>query len=381
MTDAMEAPSRSRLPLVAGAGVLALLLVLALLAGRSNRSSGPALSPRSTAPDGTRALVLLLERFGGNVRLGDAVPSAGDQVALLLRDRLDHAHVDQVIEWVRAGGTLVVTDPSSELSAVADAYVPGLQVGRGLCTAPGLDDAQLLDLGDRSQDPDPEGGSTYRIDSTVTTSCFGDNRSAYVTVRAMAKGRIVSLGGANPLTNRLIDEADNSVLAISLLLPRGATTVSVLDPNPPGQGDRALVDLIPSRVTQAILQLLVAFVLYALWRGRRLGRPVTDPQPVPIAGSRLVDAVGKLHQRTGSTDRAATTLRGDLVRQLTLHYGLPAGAPSEAVAEVVAQRTGLDRDRVARTLSARTVIADEEALVMIARELDSIRQEVLDARR
>src|SRR5205807_1829210 len=141
-----------------------------------------------------------------------------------------------------------------------------------------------------------------------------------------------------------------------------------------------LIDLVPDRVVQSIVQLFVAFVVYVLWRSRRLGRPVIEPQPVAIAGSRLVDAVGRLHQRSGSVERAAADLRGDLRRQLLERYGLPSGAPTEALAEVVASRTTLDRDRV-RHAVGDTRIPDEAALVVLATELDSIRQEVLDVRR
>ena len=62
----------------------------------------------------------------------------------------------------------------------------------------------------------------------------------------------------------------------------------------------------------ALAQLLIAFVVFALWRGRRLGRPVAEVQPVEIAGSELVVAVGNLLQKAGRPEIAAERLRSDL---------------------------------------------------------------------
>jgi hypothetical protein len=213
-----------------------------------------------------------------------------------------------------------------------------------------------------------------------TTSCFGDGSRAYVVSERRGQGTIVSVGGPSALLNGRLAKLDNSVLAVDLLALADGTRITVIDPNPPGRGDTALIDLVPNRFVQSILQLFVAFAAYVLWRSRRLGRPVTETQPVAIAGSRLVDAVGRLHRRSGAVDRAAADLRGDLRRQLLERYGLPAGAPPEALAEVVVSRTTLDRTRVRHAIGHAS-IPDEAALVALAIELDSIRQEVFDARR
>src|SRR3546814_8139145 len=99
------------------------------------------------------------------------------------------------------------------------------------------------------------------------------------------------------------------MLAAPLLAPEPATTVRFLDPPvPAGGGDESLIDLIPPGVERALLQLGVAFVLYAVWRAIRLGRPVREDQPVRIAGSELVAAVGRLLGRTRRPDRKSTRL-------------------------------------------------------------------------
>jgi hypothetical protein len=187
----------------------------------------------------------------------------------------------------------------------------------------------------------------------------------------------VSIGSPEPLTNAVLDEADNSVLAARLLLPAEGSSLAVLDPNAPGSGRTTLGDLISDRVFQAILQIGVAFVVYALWRSRRVGRPVVERQSVAVAGSQFVRAVGGLQQRSRATDRAATTLRIDTRRLLSDRYGVSVGTDTATLAQLTASRTGLDRNQVATALSDGPIL-DEASLVILGQQLDIIRQEVLD---
>ena len=170
------------------------------------------------------------------------------------------------------------------------------------------------------------------------------------------------------------------MLAVRLLAPVPGESVAIIDPNPPGSGRTTLGDLIADRVFQAVVQLGIAFVLYALWRSRRLGRPVTEPQPVALAGSQFVRAVGGLQQRSHGADRAAATLRADTRRVVSERYGIPPATDAISVAQLVAARTGLDRDAVAWALGDAPIL-DEGSLVELGRQLDIIRQEALDGRR
>ena len=127
----------------------------------------------------------------------------------------------------------------------------------------------------------------------------------------------------------------------------------------------------------ALVQLGVAFVSSPLWRARRLGRPVLEPQPVDLPGSELVIAVGHLMQRAGSSSRAVDAIRGDLRRDLGERLGLPPGLDAEQLAVVAAQRTGADADALLSALT-RPVHSDADLLV-VARLIESVRTEVTRA--
>jgi hypothetical protein len=210
-------------------------------------------------------------------------------------------------------------------------------------------------------------------------ACFPRNDGAWLLVQPLGEGTVVRLGGASVLVNQELGEADNAILLASLLVPVEGTTVQVLQPPLPGGGTAGLGDLIAPRVRLALWQLVVAFVLLALWRARRLGRPVAEPQPVQLPGAELVAAVGNLLQRAKGRGQAAGLLTDDLRRSLAERLGLPPSAPADQVADAVAARTAVPRERVLRTLT-QTTPGDEAELVALSQAIDTVRREVTRVR-
>jgi hypothetical protein len=165
----------------------------------------------------------------------------------------------------------------------------------------------------------------------------------------------------------------------ALVAPQEGTRLLVLEPGAlagSSTGRRSLRELVPAGAWRAILQLAVAFVLYAVWRSRRLGRPVPEPAPSPIAGSELVAATGTLLDRSRSPGHAADLLRRDLRRFLGDHLGVPPDMPADVLAAVAAERTGVDQAVLHAALSGPPVTDDKE-LAALAATIDRIREEVL----
>jgi hypothetical protein len=350
--------------------VLGGLVVVALLAGGPDDSGGAPFDPSSTDANGTRALVELLESFDAEVDVSSSFPDDGTDVAVVFIDALDEAGAAQLESWTRAGGTLVVADPFSvftpELDAQLGTFGGTPEVAVGTC-----DIDALADLG--RIEPGP--AITFEL-VEGDRSCFGDETAAYVVEYALGNGTVVGLGGADLFTNERLGAADNPALATRLLVPAPATRVALLQPGE-GEGsvDRSLSDVLSTGVRLALLQLLVAFGAYAWYRARRLGPPVLEPQPVEIAGSELVLAVGQLLQQTKDPNRAAQLLRGDLRRRLAERLGLPSTTEPHVIADVVVARTSLD-EATARLAVTDVPVGDDEALLELARTVESVRQEV-----
>jgi hypothetical protein len=383
----VERGSRRYLPWLAVVG--ALFLVALVVGAPGTGDQGARYDPASTDPSGTRALVLLLESFGAEVTVtGDVPDDADGDVALVLSDPYAPGSPREqgLLDWTRAGGTLVVADPVSELSSRVTTIGGALdtfgaaELSRGACNIP-----ELVDLDEVKF----SGGYLLYDVPAGQQGCFvaeDDPATAFVVARRLGRGTVVSLGSADVFVNASLDSADNAGLATALLLPTRDAHVVIIDPNyydgseGAGGGDRSLTDVLSIGTRMAFLELLVAFAVYAWFRARRLGRPVVEAQPVELAGSELVVAVGQLLQQSGSPDRAAAMLRSDLRRRLCERLGLPRDASPEVVADVAARRSGVDHERVFTVVADLPVTSDDD-LLKLARSADQIRKEILDGPR
>ncbi len=394
---------RLRGPLV-GAGVVAIVaaVVVASLLGRSGRRDGPPYDPRSTAPDGLAALVLLARSFDVDVTIAEATPATLEQArggvvwqlpglddafdagafsgaaagaegagegdderaraeeaaraAALWRGALDR--------WIDDGGTLVVTDPSADRSpAIAAFAIEPATIARGsACTAAAPTGPLRLD------DVESVVGVVATFEA-ASGSCFAaaDGGVALVA-RSQGDGRVVAVGGTEPFTNAWLAEADNAVLAIRLLRAGvdrgdgsdgsdGAARVVLLQPTIVGTGERTLWQLVPDGVWYALVQFALAFVVLVAALGRRLGEPVEEPRLRPLPSTATVDAVGELLHRGRQRGLAATWLRQRAHREASR---LPGGP----------------REEVAATLGDAVPASDRE-LVEVAAAVDRVRDGLL----
>jgi len=362
---------RRALPALSLAGALVLLGVLAAPSGQ-----GAPLDPNGTGPLGAKALVEVLRAYGAEVSLVDGVPGPGVQAAVVLSDRLDDDRRAGLQRWAAGGGLLLVADPSSPLQLGAPT-----RAGNGLTVEDLHPDGQCHDLGLGRLRLSAGPSLLLRAPGTAgLTRCFpyqlsGGEEADFLLASHPGSGTVVALGGAGLWTNGRLAADDNAALAVDLLAPRPGTRVAVLVPSRAGSGHGTAYGLLGPRVRSALLQLLVAFGVLAWWRGRRLGSPVPERQPVPVAGAEIVTAVGGLLARTRNRDAAARQLRDGARRWMGERLGLGRTAPPARVADAAAARLGRDPSGVLALLADRPVLDDAE-LVRLAQSLTQLRQEV-----
>ena len=140
-------------------------------------------------------------------------------------------------------------------------------------------------------------------------------------------------------------------------------------------------DILPGWVLPAVVQLLVAGLLLMLWRGRRLGPPVTEPLPVVVRAAEAVEGRARLYRRAQARDRAAKALRSGALARLVPRLGIESGAGGEpapeAVVAAVAGRTGRADAEVHAALFGAPP-EDDAGLVRLSETLDSMVRSTLD---
>jgi hypothetical protein len=214
--------------------------------------------------------------------------------------------------------------------------------------------------------------------ATGAASCFGGSDDAFVVLRPDGDGAVVQLGDNSLFTNRFLRFADNAGLATALLAPQEGAQVTVLVGSEApatsadiGTGEQTLLDLVRPGVWMALAQLVLAFLVFATSRAVRPGRPLREPDQVPIAGSELVVATGRLMHRARHERRAGALLRAELHRELCTAMRVPASAPIDVLDAAVAARTDVAPGRVTAVL--QTDVVDQQQLLDLSRRIHEIR--------
>lgn len=369
---------------------LAVVLVVLIAVGmmlllRAQPTADP-FDPRSGAADGARGLVLLLERFGADVDVSRQVPERGDvRRVLVLQDRMNTAQRAELQTWVRDGGVVVMADPDSPLAGPSVDVISAAGVASsgevsdesnvplGRCDIGSLRHLRGLFVSD---------GVTFGT-GTGSASCFGGADDAFAVLRPDGAGAVVQLGDNSLFTNRFLRFADNAGIATALLAPQEGAQVTVLIGSEApatsadiGTGEQTLLDLVRPGVWMALAQLVLAFLVFATSRAVRPGRPLREPDQVPIAGSELVVATGRLMQRARHHERAGALLRAELHRDLCAALRVSPSAPVEVLDAAVASRTDVAPGRVTAVL--QTEVVDQQQLLDLSHRIHEIRDLVTE---
>jgi hypothetical protein len=347
----------ARGPAIVGGIVLAAAIVMTLF---QQSPSIDALDPESVSPTGSRAVARLLTERGVQIQRVDTAEDARAALtggATLLITRPNWVASPQLDELHEAARTVVAVGAQGP---ALDALAPGVESGPEVpastrqpgCTLPAARAAGTARLG----------GITYQRGAP----CYDGT--------LVERTKTVVLGDATVLTNADLDEEGNAALALRLLGQHERLVwymPSLADPARDG-GEQSFYDLIPQGWPFALGQLVIAVLLFMVWRARRLGPVVTEALPVVVRAAETAEGRARLYRRAGATDHAAQALRQSTITKLIPLLGLTSDATPDAVVQSASARTGRD----VRTVLYGPPPATEQALVDLADELDRLADEI-----
>ncbi|WP_146903838.1 DUF4350 domain-containing protein [Cellulomonas aerilata] len=356
---------------------LALLVVLAALLPEPSRSTAP-LAPDNPDDGGAQALARILERQGVQieyVRRTNAAVAAADGGGTLLVTASTLLLPEQEEALAGTDNDLVLLDPGSSLLAgVTDAAEPATGSGTETDRVPACDDPDAIAAGSLRT-----GSAGYRALTDDATTCFpGDDPGAGALLVVEGDRRVTALAEPSVLTNARLAEDGNAALALRLLGAQDRVVWYVPSFDDLGTTEApgpALGDLLPPWAGPVALQALVVAVVAALWRGRRLGRLVTEPLPVTVQAAEATRGRGRLYRRSRAYGHAAASLRAGTASRTAARLGLPRSAGAVAVIDALAQAAGRPADDVAALLYGPPP-TDDAGLTELARRLDDLESEV-----
>ncbi len=353
----------ARGPLLVVAG---LVLTAAAVAAYSATGPKGRLDPRAYNPEGAHAIAALLQDRGVSVRRVDApdrVDARADGTVFVpIADALT---AEELGRLAGLPGRLVVVGASGSALAAIDSNLAAASDVEVAGRAPACDLPAAVRAGDVTI-----GGTTYRSQDAV--GCYATSGRATL----VSRDRVTLLGSADLFTNARLDERGNAALALGLL--GAGSDVQWLLPRPGARDvarDQTLNDLLPRGLKLAVLQLLVALGVLALWRARRLGAVVSEPLPVVVRAAEAVEGRSRLYRASGSRATAAEALRAGARDRLARRLGLGPETTRQGVVAAVAARAGADPGALDVLLYGAAPTSDD-ALVALADDLDILILEV-----
>lgn len=368
---------RWRMPVIVAALLAVSVMFAALI--QPELSSEP-LAVDNPGDGGARAVAQVLGRQGVRVEathdLDTAVAraSAGTTLAVVTTSALDGP---ALAELARTHADLVVIDADDNaLRALTDDALMNTWEPGGPTRDAGCQDPDAVAAGTLS-------GASYAVlalDDRATV-CFGTGTAkagAYAVTTQ--NGRTVRvIADSTVLTNAKVGQAGNAALVLRSLgkhqeltwfLPRPGSYDQVVGAN---GGD--LGAFFPPAAGPVLAWLGLLLVVVAVWRGRALGRVVTEPLPVTVRAAETTVGRARLYRRARSRGHAAASLRAAAARRSATRLGLPRSADAPAIITALAAATGRRTDEVADLLYGPPP-NDDVALRALARALDQLESEV-----
>ncbi|WP_436760365.1 DUF4350 domain-containing protein [Streptosporangium sp. V21-05] len=360
--------------------LVALLVVGVAVAGvLLGGSGGPGrpLDPADASLSGGKGLARLLQARGVRVERVTSVAEAGTLAG----------------QAGPEGSTLLLSetfpldeDEAKRLAALpSDLLVVGVRDHLGLL-APGI--APRREARARSREPRcglpaaERAGSAYTGGVALTAppgsiGCYPAD-GVPTLVSHSGAGRTVTVAGDGQfMTNLRLAEDGNAALAENLAGGR-PTLIWLTPPEAAAQaggGKASLYDLVPEGIRWALIQVILAVLLLALWRSRRLGPVVAERLPVVVRAAETVEGRARLYRARRARDRAAAALRAGFTDRVTPRLGLPSGTGPDALVNAIAERTGQAASHVGAALYGPPPV-DEAGLTALAEYMDIVERQV-----
>jgi hypothetical protein len=354
-------------------------LVASALTSDSSGGVSRSASVYDAGPGGAASLRKYLEAMGTSTATvqGDAFAVDPKEIGVLFilgpSETFTQFDASALKRFVAAGGTAVLaTDAGALDGALLEAFDLGVagvlgpgqyRVGGVAFTNPPTHSIVL----DR--------GVTLSLGAGRVPLATTDGGRPFVALAREGAGSLIVVGSVAPFLTAGLGEADNGRFALALAAPAIAQRRTVaFDEYHHGVHPTtdALVLLTRTWPGRALLFVGVAFLLYLIASGRRLGPALPlDPRP-PRSSLEYIRGFAGLVRRSGHGEIARRRLRRELHATLARELGLDPQTPFD---DVVAELAATDRERAARARALDEALATplrDDALLRTVREIGVI---------
>ncbi|MEO8556849.1 MAG: DUF4350 domain-containing protein [Actinomycetota bacterium] len=340
------------------------------------------LDPANPGYSGAQALAHVLRDHGVSVtvvrsqrELLDQTIDGGTTVVVTNTIRLSGRTARVAIAHAGTAAGVVLLDPDPEVTKgmglPVESHLAGLTDLAAGCQGSDVGEDFRLALAGRAYLP--------TSDAPSATTCFLDKidgGGAMVTLpAALGRSPVTLLGDDHLITNGAILDADNAAIALRLFGHTDRLIWYI-----PSFADMAAADgssrsIAPTWFQPGLALGTSAVILLCLWRGRRLGRLVTEPLPVIVRAVETTESRGRMYRKSRDRTRALAVLQLATRRRLAAYLGLSVSSNISSVAAAAAAVSGRRYEDVLDLLRSPAA-QDDSSLLERANALTALEKEV-----
>jgi hypothetical protein len=354
------------------AGLLVLVIGLALVIASGSGDRGEVTTTYSAGSAGAKAAYLLLEKSGYDVDRWEDPPSAltdASSTTFILAEPLElptDDDISAVRRFVEAGGDVIATGPTSAWLVGGNAMAEPLggytwTTLRSIALSPITRAAPEITLLDRAH---------WVLGDRAELALYGEPNAPSVVMIAIGRGQVLWWASATPLTNAGITQSNNlQFFLASVGAPSGRRVL--WDEYFHGRRPTLAASMWHSPVKWIVLQLALVALVVVWSRSRRSGPVIAPPVESRLAPLEFVRTVGSLYRNAGAAsvavDAATRRVRAGLARQ----FGISVRTTASDLAEVIGRRSGRDASALGETLRECEAVrqgervSDAQALALV----------------
>ena len=345
LTPTIRAASRKALFWIVAAVFLLLIAVIAV-GTRGSSTGGVPFSATNAAPAGSKAIAEVLRHQGVDVAVPATLAGAKSALrtstssTLFLVDPDSHLDKSQLTTLAALADHVVLLSPTyTQLKTLAPEVGLAGIVGRDSlaanCALPAASAAGRVS----------GAGSGFRVldRAADTTACFSSGKKTFSLVEIKKVGRrLTVVGTTDAFDNEHVSQRGNAALALTLLGDNSRLVWYLPTIDDSSISGPSIAQLTPAWVGSVFALLIVAAIVAAFWRGRRLGPLVVENLPVVVRASETMEGRARLYQKGAARLHALDALRIGAVSRLAMLCGLSRLATVDDVIAAVATVTTRD---------------------------------------
>jgi len=368
-------------PLIVVGLLLAVTMAITLLkpAGKGNTDD---LDPANPGFLGAQGLAHVLSDHGVGVtvvrtqrELLDQTVDGATTVVVTGTYRLSGRTARAALDHAGSAASLVLLDPDPEVTRgmdlPVDSHLTDLTNVTAACTGTEVGEGYRLASADRA----------YKTNTSAkaATTCFPDKSDGggamVILPGTLGRPPVTLLGDESLITNGAILDSDNAAIALHLLGHTDRLIWYVPSLADIDAADSTSRSIAPAWFQPGLALAISAVVFLCLWRGRRLGRLVTEPLPVIVRAVETTESRGRMYRKSRDRTRALAVLQLATRRRLAAYLGLSPSSAISNVAAAAAAVSGRNYQDVLDLLNSPAAHEDS-SLLELANTLAALEKEV-----